>query len=121
MTDKSISDALREVRESRGVSQGELAKRMRSSQSHVSRWETTQEPGIDRIAGVEDALDVPRGTTLRMVGYIDDQGADIVDLLRLDPNLTDDQREMLVEAYEAAKRRNNADSAKRRRRRSQGK
>ena len=56
----AVKDVLAQVRKERGVTQGELARKVFVTRQAVSRWETGETtPSIDMIKLIAQALDVP--------------------------------------------------------------
>jgi transcriptional regulator with XRE-family HTH domain len=97
--------ALRGAREERSMSQRDLAAAMGVSPAAVAQWETGQAaPRVDTAVALEEALDVPTGTLLRLLGYLhpDAQAStvgSVLEALQNDPNLTDEDRELLATVY----------------------
>lgn len=59
---------------------------------------------VDRVAAIEDALDVPRGSLLRAAGYVAPT-VSAEDAIRQDPSLPRQIRQALVDVVEANRRR----------------
>lgn len=66
---RAISDAIDQA----GITEQELADRLRVRQSSVWKWRTKREPRLDRIVAIEDALGLGRGELLRRAGYVKDR------------------------------------------------
>lgn len=66
-----ICGAIRLALEQAGMSQQELAELLGVRQTSVSKWTTYREPRLDRIASIEDAIGLRRGSLLRMAGYVE--------------------------------------------------
>lgn len=55
----TISDRIRELRRTRGISQEELAAQIGVSRQAVSKWESGQSvPDLDRVIALSDYFDV---------------------------------------------------------------
>lgn len=70
----SLNDALRTMREARGMTQTDLAAALGIDQALCSRWESNPDwnPRVDEVLAIDDALGQPRGSLLRAAGYLDD-------------------------------------------------
>jgi transcriptional regulator with XRE-family HTH domain len=96
---------LKSAREERSLSQRDLATAMGVSPAAVAQWETGQAaPRVDTAVVLENALDVPTGTLLRLLGYLhpDTQAStvgSVIEAVQNDPNLTDEDRELLATIY----------------------
>jgi tetratricopeptide (TPR) repeat protein len=93
----TLNDALRTLREARGVTQNQLAEALGVDQTMCSRWESNPNwnPRIDEIAAIDDALGQPRGSLLKAAGYI----ADITtteQAVMADPALGPDGRDAIL-------------------------
>ncbi len=51
------------------ISQGELAKRIKTTQAQVSKWENGQLPAFDNIEKLSVALDIPLPVFIQKAGY----------------------------------------------------
>ncbi|HEX9994100.1 MAG TPA: helix-turn-helix transcriptional regulator [Acidimicrobiales bacterium] len=71
---RALNDALRRMREARGVTQADLAAALGVDQALCSRWESNPDwnPRVDEVLAIDDALGQPRGSLLRAAGYLDD-------------------------------------------------
>jgi len=52
------------------ISQGELAKRIKTTQAQVSKWENGQLPAFDNIEKLSVALDIPLSIFIQKAGYV---------------------------------------------------
>ena len=119
-----LGRALRSLRSQIGVSASEVARRIEQPSHYVSRWETGQRtPDLAVVNRIEDALEVTRGTVLKMAGFVSTADSKTLEVLASDPLLDEVTRPVVVSAYTAAVRasRNgrdgDANSPSRRRRR----
>lgn len=68
---RALGQRLRELREAEGLSGSELARRLRWSQSRVSRIETArQSPTADDVREIARTLDLPDGITAELVATV---------------------------------------------------
>lgn len=66
----AIKDVLPKLREEKGMTQQDLARKLFVTRQAVSRWETGETtPGIDMTKLIAVTLDVPIGTLLEMPGH----------------------------------------------------
>lgn len=80
--------------------QKRLAALLQVDQTTISKWYVgTTEPDLSRVAQIEDACGVPRGTILTRAGLVTLEGA-----VEGDPRLSPAERRGLVAAYQAALR-----------------
>lgn len=96
-----VSAALRLAREEAGVTQEELARRVRRAQSSVQKWEAGREPKLDRLADLENALGYRKGHVLRLAGYVEEPTS-TRDAIEVDPALTPTERAHVLAAYDFA-------------------
>lgn len=71
---ESFGARLKRIRESKGLTQDELASRVKTTQAQVSRWEKGQIPGIDEGPQIALGLNV---SVLELIGEIESSGPTI--------------------------------------------
>lgn len=99
----TLGQALRAVREPL-LTQQQLAAKTGGKQNTISDWEHDKnEVGVTELAAIEDALDVRRGTVLRLAGFVVDTS--IEELIESDPTLPPRSKPAILQAYRDAKRR----------------
>ena len=98
-----ICAALREARTAVGMSQTALGNELGVAQTQIVRWETTREPPLDIIAGVEAALGLGQGQLLRDAGYVVEgkQAPTTEDMIARDPRLSRMARDTILASYRA--------------------
>jgi transcriptional regulator with XRE-family HTH domain len=78
-----LGEGLRGARGVAGIHQAELARRLGVPPNYVNRWEAGgRRLDIETIEQAEQVMSVPRGTVLRLAGYVSD--GDLLDLGSLD-------------------------------------
>ena len=93
-----VAQAVKEIRQTAGLSQTELALAVGVGQSTISHWETGQySPGFDEVAALEKACRHPKGAVYRIAGLVADSS--VADLLLTDPELTPALRKIAREQY----------------------
>lgn len=109
----AFGNALRQALRVKGMTQEELAEAIGRKQPMISGWingkrspETT-----DLAFEVERAIGVDPGTLTVHLGYLPPEAvrtvASFESVLLADPGLNDDEKEMLLAGYRAAKKRRN--------------
>jgi transcriptional regulator with XRE-family HTH domain len=97
-----LGRALRSLRLDLGVSAAEVARRIDETTNNVSRWETGQRTADPAVLNrIEDALEVERGTVLKMAGFVS-TGTETLQVLASDPLLDEVTRPFVVSAYTTA-------------------
>jgi transcriptional regulator with XRE-family HTH domain len=106
-----FSRALREARESAGLSQRQLAERVGRSHGNVGEWERGESAPREAITPVvEVALGLEAGTLGRHLGQVPgDATVDVPTAIELDPHLGDKEKRILIAAYEAARTRTDSE------------
>ena len=103
-----LGRAIREARESKGMTQVQLGEALAPHlgavplQTTISRWEKGQVSlDVEQIWAIETALDLEQGSLLYRSGYLDARTGprDIETLLRSDPAIEDTLREIAVAGY----------------------
>jgi len=93
---------VREARQIAGLSQGELAARLGTTQSAVSNWERGRDvPRVDTLGRILQACGFEADLTFRRHDDID--RAQIVRLLNATPDQRVDAFESMVDAFELAR------------------
>lgn len=94
---RTLNDALRSVREARGLTQAKLADTLGVDQAMCSRWESNPDwnPRVDELLAIDDALGLPRGALLKAAGYIDDTTT-AEQAITADPALSPDGRDAVL-------------------------
>lgn len=87
--------------EDASLTQAEVADRMGTKQQYVHRYTSSQEPKLDTVAALEDALDLGRGDLLRAAGYVEDPQT-LPEAIERDMRLHPRERRMLAELYRSA-------------------
>ncbi len=86
---RRICAAIRALRESKQLTQSELATALEIEQSYVSRWERVRVPDAETLWLIETVgLGLPAGSVLRAAGFIDDPdggGGGVLDAVDADP------------------------------------
>lgn len=106
--------ALKSARSEQGISQRELAGKLGVSPGTVAQWETGETaPRLQTAVRLEGVLSLAEGTLLRLLGYLhpDAQArtvAGVIEAVQADPNLDDDDRELLASIYAQLVRRRHA-------------
>lgn len=100
----SVGAALRKIRESAGHTQEQIADATGVPQPTLSQWELDRASptlaALEDIGAIEDACAVPRGTVLRMAGYVADE-VTVEAAIENDPLLSLVLKEALLRAYGA--------------------
>lgn len=93
-----VAHAIKEIRQSAGLSQTDVARELGVSQPTVSGWEREESaPGFDDVAAIERICRHPKGSVFRLAGYAPE--VDIAGLLLSDPKLTIPQRRIAADTY----------------------
>lgn len=97
-----LGRAIDRHRRARGLTQDELEQMTGISQSSISQWQRGQRgvPNIEHIAQLEEALGLPVGALLIEGGYVN-VPTTTFDLLPVDPLLTPERRELVLDLYVA--------------------
>lgn len=96
-----ICVAIAKARAEVGISQDELARRLKVGQTTVARWVGTVEPALDMVAAIERALGLGRGELLRAAGYVDDGHVSVRHAVANDHELDARSRRVLLATYRA--------------------
>lgn len=97
-----IHETIKSMRESMGLSQVELSRRVRVPQAYVSRWELSRIPPEDDIFRLEvDGFGVLPGTIMTEAGF-HLPATTVESAIQSDARLRPAQRAMLLAAYRAA-------------------
>lgn len=103
--------ALAAARVAADLTQAELGKRLDGlTQNTISNWELGKSPpsSPDEVFRVERAIPVPPGTLSVHYGYLPPEAvehvADVESAIRTDPYVSDEAKETLLAAYEAARK-----------------
>lgn len=99
-----LSEAFRQTYESAGVSQLDIAVALDVDQPTVSKWARgMRRPPLDALPVTERLCGVPKGTILRMAGYVEDLDAGSVEqAVKADPRLTPRYRRDVMSFFEYA-------------------
>lgn len=81
-----------------------LAERLGTTQQTISRYELGDLATLDDVVAIEDALELGRGALLIDAGYVPED-VDVLELIRRDTSLTEDRRELILDAYERGRER----------------
>jgi SOS-response transcriptional repressor LexA len=68
---------IKKRRQDLNISQGELAKKIKTTQAQISKWENGQLPTFDNIEKLSVALDVPLSVFITKAGYTEFSTGDI--------------------------------------------
>jgi transcriptional regulator with XRE-family HTH domain len=103
---QEFSRALKQARESAGMSIRELAKAVSSSHTVVWQWENAEHaPRAPRVRMIEHVLGLPAGSLARLLGHLtaDETGArvpmTVLEAADSDPKLGERGREILAAVY----------------------
>ena len=99
-----ICEAIRQARQSVGMSQPQLAELMGIAQTNIARWETEREPRLDAISEIEDALELPRGYILTLAGYVAEPAITVEEAIAHDKGLTKTAKQLVLGAYHSVRR-----------------
>ena len=100
-----VCRALRQARARANLTQEELARRLRVTQGHVSRWESGRVPKLDVLARIEtEGLGLVPGDLLRRAGFVRDPSTTEEAILS-DPHLQDEDKALIIDVLRAAIRR----------------
>lgn len=89
------------MEEAPDFNQARLAERLDATTADVSRYLSYREPDLKWIAKAEKALGLPRGTILRMAGYVADFTT-TEDAIKSDPLLSAEGRRNVLAFYQGA-------------------
>lgn len=103
----NFGSRLKKVRESRGLSQGDLAKKTGLQPSAVSHFETsTRSPSFDNLRRLADALNVSTDYLLGRTAEAGVAGPAVGRLFRHGQNLTDEDWQAMESMAEALAKKN---------------
>lgn len=113
MDTPTIGMTIRRHRTRLGLKQEDLAERLgltKDGQPHISDIERgkTAIPGLAEIARIEEALGLSRGQILIETGYVE-LPTTARQMLSMDPALTIERREIVLDLYDAQARRSSAE------------
>lgn len=98
--DVKLGQAIRQVRGD--IDQRDLATAIGRDQGTISKWEQDRgRPDLEHLAAIEIVANVPRGTVLRVAGYIEDAEGDVRSAILAARELSDAQKRTLLDVYEA--------------------
>lgn len=101
----ALGVAIRNARQEHGLTQHELGERLEDTpQTTISRWEKgLVDLNLEQLCELEAALGLRLGTFAMATGFCepDFTKADVVDILRADPNLHPDVRADMVRVYKS--------------------
>lgn len=105
-----LSDAFRQAYQDAGLTQTEVAAALQQrgwrkvEQSLVSKWARGMaKPPLEVLPDLDDICGVPLGTILHLAGFVADaESVTVEQAIRLDPDLTADDRRTLLGFYEFA-------------------
>lgn len=111
---RRLGAAIRRHREAAGWSQDTLAEAAHLLQGQISNWEraTRSVPGIDDLAAIEDAMGLIPGTLLVEAGYAR-LPSSAREMLRMDPALSPERREIVLDLYDTQAARSKTSRARR--------
>lgn len=96
-----VGDKIREYRKMRGISQVELARRLRVSQNTVSSWETNRtEPNMGTIERLSQIFECRKSDIIGEGGYTENLTLAELRLISAFRLLSEEQREMLLNVAE---------------------
>ena len=108
-----LSEAFRQTYESAGVSQLDIAAALDVDQPTVSKWARgMRRPPLDALPVTEQLAGVPKGTILRLAGYVDDSNVDVAAAILADPRLNDGDRLVLLDVYTGLRSRRSQAAAR---------
>jgi len=100
-----VGGAIAKARKARDISQTQLGEAIGEAQATVSDYELgkTTVP-IPVVVKIQHALDLGDGA-LFVASDLVPEAKDILDLIRRDPTITDDRRDLIIEIYESGRMR----------------
>jgi transcriptional regulator with XRE-family HTH domain len=101
---KSVGDFIRAQRELMSLSMRQLAEMAQVSNPYLSQIERgVYKPSAQVLKGIADALDMSAETLYREAGLLDDSveraGQTVEDAIRVDPRLTQEGKQALIQVY----------------------
>lgn len=107
-TNEAMGAAIAKARKALGWSQSQLGVAVDREQATVSDWEKgeTSVP-LPVVVKIQDALGLGTGALFIAAGLVPET-EDALDLIRRDPTITDDRRDLIIEIYENGRRRASA-------------
>jgi SOS-response transcriptional repressor LexA len=87
---------IKKRRQELNISQGELAKKIKTTQAQVSKWENGQLPAFDNIEKLSLALNIPLSAFIKKAGYAEFSGGESISSSV--KNLDDEIKELVKEA-----------------------
>lgn len=84
------------------LSQNEIARRTGVTQQAFSKWTIDTEPKLDKLARIEEVLDLPRGALLRTAGYVENVES-VEEAIRSEVSFSTDARRWLLVMVEQAR------------------
>ena len=107
-----FGDKIKQIRESRGLSQQQVAKRLGyRTNSYVSDMEKGKfTPSVDKLGKIAEALDIPLPELEDLVfeSKLEEMGikdTDFINLIQDFPHLTENDKKTIIQAYLKIKKR----------------
>ena len=83
------------------LNQEEMGRRLGVHQTEISKWiKGERQPSYEHLPAIEAAMGLPRGTLLRMAGYVDER-IDAVKAVRADSRLSMASKNVIVRLIES--------------------
>lgn len=102
---QEIGRALKQVREAANLTKVTLGARIGKPASYFTEWEKGRKGAqLDDIIRIEEALNLTRGSILRLAGFIDEP-ATVRDAIAGDPTIPESDRVVILEIYDGARKR----------------
>jgi transcriptional regulator with XRE-family HTH domain len=112
---QTFAQVLKNAMTHNDLSQEDLARKLKTSQSAVSEWLRGRKPGAHYVYEMEAIFELPNGSLARLLGYLPpEDGGDLAEprtveaAVLLDPRLNDDQKQQALSLIRTFVRLNQA-------------